>query len=108
MVTEVNGSEADIKYKTLTEILLCKKSFNIIGARVKRRILEIKPNKMLRNKHFFIAIFAPVFELIASSSETNLVVARFIPELAKVIQSMYIDITSPNIPIPSEPIIFAR
>ena len=63
---------------------------------------------MLNNRHFFIAILAPVFELIASSSETSRVVARFIPELANVINSMYMEITSPNIPIPSEPIIFAR
>ena len=79
MVTEVKGSETAIKYSALTEILLCKNVFNIIGANKKRIVEEISPNEMLNNKHFFIAILAPVSEFIANSSETNLVVARLIP-----------------------------
>ena len=80
----------------------------ICGEMITKIILANSPNIPLKNTHFFIATFAPVSEFTASSSDTSLVAASVIPELAKVIHKKYMDITSPNIPIPSEPIILAK
>ena len=52
------------------------------------------------------AFFAPISLLQASSSETILVVAIFIPAEAKVIPNIYTDITREKIPTASSPIVF--
>lgn len=108
IVIEVNGKEIAMRYNTCIEILLCKNIFIICGEITTKMILAKTPNKPLKNTHFLMAILAPVSEFIASSSDTNLVAAKVIPELANVIHRKYIDITKPNIPIPSEPIILAK
>ena len=108
IVIEVKGKDIAIIYSTCIEILLCKNILIICGEISSKIMLARSPNNALKNTHFFIAVLAPVSELIASSSETSLVAAKVIPELANVIHRKYMDITSPNIPIPSEPIILAK
>ena len=56
------------------------------------------PKKRLYIIHFFIAILRPIPLFPSNSSETILVAARFIPELAKVVTNANIDIINSNIP----------
>ena len=108
IVTDVNGNDIAIMYKTLTEILPCRKISTINGDVKNKIMLANTPKTKLKKIHFLIAILAPCLELIASSSETSLVAAKVIPELASVMHKKYTDITKLNIPIPSEPITFAK
>ena len=59
----------------------------------------------LNNKHFFAANF--IFWILpkASSSDTNRIQAKLIPDKANVIKNRYTDITNSNTPTDSVPIL---
>ena len=85
---------------------LCRQCIVIKSANIKNirlaQILEIR----LKKTHLLAAVFAPTSFLQASSSATILVDAIFIPAEARVIPNAYTDITRPNTPTASSPIVF--
>lgn len=61
----------------------------------------------LNNNDFLRINFVLIFSFNSNSSDITLVVAKFIPELAKVTKKKYVEPISPKTPNVSEPILFA-
>ena len=81
------GKEHASICKGSSETLLCKKcaveNFEIIN----KIMQDIQPVKILYKRHFFIILLVTKLLFKVSSSATILVVAKFIPEFATVIEN---------------------
>ena len=102
----MKGKLNAIKYNGVIVILSCKQTFIIKSDDKSINKEAIIPQVKLKRIHCFIALSAPFLLSFAISSDTILVEARFIPEVASVIANVYTDIIRPNRPILSAPTLF--
>ena len=103
----MNGRDNESTYITRWVTLLSKKCSTTYGVNIIRTIAEKVPVIPLKNNDFFKIYFVSVLGFNSSSSDMTFVVAKFIPELARVTKKKYVELISPKTPSASEPILFA-